>query len=168
VQKRKDLKESVRTFLPGWLESLYHGTRLSNMLDEGKQQLTKMLAAVERVVAALRNNNYQLQSWVVYRLLLALPFPAFLAAEGEAVAEDLGVIFDYSRIMPRYTSKPANMLMRWATKWIKTFAETRLRLLPKGHYYQLFGQKAEEGVGGGVVAQVVQAAAQDPAVPPAG
>jgi Reverse transcriptase (RNA-dependent DNA polymerase) len=140
VRHRKELKASLRNFLAEWLESLYQGTRLSNMLDEGKQELTNMLAAVQRVTTALKSDANDIQNWVIYRMLLALPFPSFLAAAEEGIAIDLGTIFDYARIMPRYTSKPANMLMRWATKWIKTFAETRLRLLPRGHYDHPFGQ----------------------------
>jgi hypothetical protein len=78
--------------------------------------------------------NAELQDFLIYRLLLALPFPAFIARESEAVAKSLGAIFDTAQVLPRYASKPANILLRWATKWIWAIADARLEVLPPGYY----------------------------------
>ncbi len=71
-----------------------------------------------------------LQGFLLYRMLLVLPFPAFISEHHKA----LGHIFDRAKITGQHISRPANIIDGWAQSWIFKIEKARLQALPRGYY----------------------------------
>ncbi len=74
--------------------------------------------------------DHGVRDFVLYRMLLVMPFPAFISKHHKC----LGTIFDASRILPRFASRPANCIVRWSTKWVHVMAAVRARHAPATYF----------------------------------
>ena len=68
---------------------------------------------------------------VIFHVLTALPWPAAAAAQAEPatpLSHWLGSQFDAAIFQRRYRRRIANHIIRWAARWIRTFATARADL----------------------------------------
>ena len=68
-------------------------------------------------------------SWLTYRLLWAMPWPASSAPRGATAVSALGVIFD-AAILSRHACRPlADAWVVWSSKWTSRFGAVWATLL---------------------------------------
>ena len=68
---------------------------------------------------------------VIFHMLTALPWPAAAAAQAEPgtpLSHWLGSQYDATIFQRRYRRRIANHVIRWAARWIRTFATARADL----------------------------------------
>jgi hypothetical protein len=127
VAARAAIREQLRALLPKLAEAIVEATKLSQLAS--RQHMSMMYSLLQTVKDEFRA-GVPVEDFLLYRMLLVLPHPAFLSSRHAA----LGALFDWARILHPQASKPANLIARWATASIRTIAAIRLRHLPPGYY----------------------------------
>jgi hypothetical protein len=120
------MRASLFEMLPKFATALVRASARSGIAEEATA--IRLSSKLQQVKAECRRG--QVADFLLYRVLLALPHPAFISEEHKA----LGTIFDEAWVLPRHSSVPANMIVRWATEWLMDLATLRLSLLPPSYY----------------------------------
>jgi hypothetical protein len=126
VAFRQRMRASLCEMLPKFATALVRASARSGVAKEAIA--IRLGNKLQQVKAECRRK--QIADFLLYRMLLALPHPAFIAEEHKA----LGTIFDEAWVLPRHSSVPANMIVQWATDWLMGLAKLRLSLLPPSYY----------------------------------
>lgn len=131
VQLRLRLTASAPLLLNRLLRSIQDGHSRAGRItstNETTLQMQQLQTLCDRATWIDADGKH-----VLFHLITALPWPASVATQCTPLSAWLGKLFDDTILERRFRRRPADIVIRWASHWIKAFANERWRLLTLSH-----------------------------------